>query len=227
MTFVLARRRCPGVQRRKTGERNSPVPALILGGHLTGLGVLRLLAGHGVNAYALDAHDGDMMTRSRWYRSAPSRMAETADSARLAECLGSLPFERAPLLPCTDAWTRAVAGLPDEIRAQFPASVSARATIDQFVDKDRFRTLIEALDVPRPRCLMLHADRDLAAISETDIVAGFLKPTNSQLFSSRFEGKGLWVRDRREAARLVAVARDAGIDLMLQEWIPGDPFITS
>ena len=199
------------------------VPALILGGHLTGLGVLRLLAARGVPGYVVGASGADMVLHSRWYRPAPAGLEETSDSARLTDYLSSLPLDQAVLLPCTDAWTRAVAGVPGTARARYPASVPTAEVVDDFVDKDRFRALMASLDVPRPTCVTITEVDDLDQVADGQIAAGFLKPIDSQLFSSRFEGKGFWVRDRAEAGRRVAEARAAGVGLMLQEWIPGDP----
>jgi D-aspartate ligase len=197
------------------------VPALILGSGLTGLGVLRLLALHGVPTYGVDARQ-DMVARSRWYRPAPRLLDETPDGGRLAEYLDCLPLERAVLIPCTDAWTRAVSGLPDEVRTSHPASVPNRCSVEELVDKARFMGLLANLDLPRPRGLLLTDERDLAEASDSEIRAAFLKPTDSQLFSARFGVKGFWVRDRREALQRIRETRQAGVVLMLQEWIPGD-----
>jgi D-aspartate ligase len=196
------------------------VPALILGSGLTGLGVLRLLASHAVPTYSVDARR-DMITRSRWYRPAPRLLEETPDSGRLADYLDSLALGRAVLIPCSDAWTRAVSGLPEEIRERYPASVPTRSSVEELVDKDRFRALLARLDLPRPRGFLLSDEADLAAASDAEISSGFLKPTDSQLFSSRFGRKGFWTHDRHEASRRIREARDAGVVLMLQEWIPG------
>ncbi len=198
------------------------VPALILGGHLTGLGVLRLLAARGIPASIVGANRRDMVVHSRWYRPAPGALAETSDSARLADYLSGLPVERAVLLPCTDAWTRAAAGIPGALRDRYPASLPPQPVVDGFVDKDRFRALMASLDVPRPRCLTISGMNDLAGATDAEIQSGFLKPIDSQRFSSHFEGKGFWVHDRAEASRRVAEADAAGVGLMLQEWIPGD-----
>ncbi len=199
------------------------VPALILGGHLTGLGVLRLLAARGVPSQIVGANRRDMVVHSRWYRPAPGALDETSDSARLIDYLSALSMNRAVLLPCTDAWTRAVAGSLDAFHGRISASVPARSVVDDFVDKDRFRALMADLGVPRPNCVPINDVDDLAEIADAEIANGFLKPIDSQLFSSRFEGKGFWVLDRAEASQRVVEARAAGVGLMLQEWIPGDP----
>ena len=197
------------------------VPALILGSHLTGLSVVRLLAARGVPVYGVNTRQ-DMMSRSRWYRPAARLLEESSDSDRLAEYLDALPLPRAALIACSNSWTRAVSGLPGEIRERFPASVPSRASVETLVDKDQFRALLARLDVPRPRGRLLRDAADLASVSDHELSSGFLKPTDSQRFSSRFGAKGFWARDREEASRRITEAGDAGIELMLQEWIPGD-----
>lgn len=198
------------------------VPGLVLGGHLTGLGVIRLLAERSVPTFVMGVASGDLVVHSRWYRGAAGALDETSDSAVLADYLLDLPLERAVLLPCTDTWTRAVAGLPDDLRRRFPASVPSLPVVEGFTDKDRFRALVTRLDIPSPRSQTIDDIRDLSGVSDAEIESGFLKPVDSQRFSARFEGKGFWAHDRSEALRLVAKARAAGVALMLQEWIPGD-----
>jgi predicted ATP-grasp superfamily ATP-dependent carboligase len=191
-----------------------------LGSHLTGLSVLRLLAAHGIPAYAADGKQ-DMMARSRWYRPADRLLEETSDSDRLAEYLTGLPLERAVLMPCSDTWMRAVSGLPAELRERYPTGVPARTSVEALIDKEQFRELLACLDIPRPRGFLVNDEADLAAASDSEIEGGFLKPTDSQLFAARFGGKGFWARNRSQATRRFREARDAGVVLMLQDWIPG------
>jgi hypothetical protein len=85
------------------------VPVLILGKHITALGVLRVLAARAIETYGVDA-TSDIIVRSRWYRPAERTLPETADSDELAGFLQSLHVPRAVLIACSDTWTRSVAG---------------------------------------------------------------------------------------------------------------------
>lgn len=197
-------------------------PVLILGKGPTALGVLRVLARDGLDARSVDLTD-DAIIRSRWYRPAERALRETADSTVLAAYLASLTMPRAVLLACTDPWTAAVAGLPAETRSRFPASISSRATVDTCLDKGSFRGLIERLGIPAPRSLPIAAPDDLALADDELLDHGFLKPTDSQAFNRRYGTKGAFVSSRAEAQRFVEDAAEAGIRLLLQEWIPGPP----
>jgi D-aspartate ligase len=197
------------------------MPALIFGPHIAALGVLRRLAQRGVRCYVVD-ETSDIIVHSRWYRSAERRLPETSDSAVLAQYLRSLRLPRAVLVPCSDNWTLAVAGLPDEFRERFPASVPSRYTVAQFVDKARFCTLVEQVGIPHPRTLPLRSPEDLARLPDEELTNAFLKPTDPQLHRKHFRTKGTFVHSRAEAARVLEEGRAVGVSFILQEWIPGD-----
>ena len=198
------------------------LPVLIFGTHITALAVLRVFHSRGIESYVVDAAK-DIINRSRWYRPAERLLAETSDSDELADYLRSLTLPRAVLMACSDRWTEAVAGLPADVRERFPASVPPLAAVEQFVDKFRFRDLVEGLGIPHPDTIALADLADLDRATEAELAAGFLKPTKSHLFHLEFGTKGFCVTSREEAASLVEQASAAGITLMLQEWIPGDP----
>jgi predicted ATP-grasp superfamily ATP-dependent carboligase len=61
---------------------------------------------------------------------------------------------------------------------------------------------------------------DLPADAFTD---AFLKPCDSQAFRRRFDVKALHFRTPDEAMTLARQARSAGLELMLQEYVPGPP----
>lgn len=201
--------------------RRDRVPALIFGAHITALGVLRALARRGVPAYVAD-ETSNIIVRSRWHRSPGRTLAETADPGVLDAYLRSLPLERAVLIPCSDQWALAVSGLPPETRARFPASIAPHEAVAQFVDKDRFSALVEALDLPRPRSLRISEPADLDRATDDELESAFLKPTESHRHNRRFGTKGFFVHSREQARRLVEQASEDGITFILQEWIPGD-----
>ena len=196
------------------------LPALVLGKSITALGVLRVLAGHGLKPYGVEA-TSDVITASRWYEPTPRRLPETSDGAELGAFLDSLAVREAVLFPCSDGWSSAVAGLPPDLRARYHASVSPLEAVDQFVDKDRFRQLVERLGIPAPRTFPIETPADLDRVAAADLQAGFLKPTNSQRHNRVFGTKGSFFESPGAARQLVEQASQGGVTFMLQEWIPG------
>jgi D-aspartate ligase len=196
------------------------VPVLIFGAHLAALGVLRELAKRGIPCYVVD-ETSNIIVRSRWYRSTERTLPESSDSEALAAFLNLLDLPRAVLIACSDPWALAVAGLPPETRERFAASMAPREVIEQFVDKDRFRALVDRLDIPRPRTVLIRDPADLDTATDDELAHGFLKPTDSYRHNRRFGTKGFFIHSRAQAVRLVEQASAEGITFMLQEWIPG------
>ncbi len=197
-------------------------PVIILGAHVAALASLRLLARRGIDCYVIDDTD-NVITRSRWYRPTVPRLLETADPEALAAALRSMDLATAVLIPCSDQWVSAVAGLPADLRERFPSAVPPAEAAAICVDKLRFAGLTDRLDVPRPQTIIIRDPSDLDAIPEGGDDQWFLKPTESQRHNRRFGTKGAFVTSRAEAARHVQEANEAGITFLLQEWIPGDP----
>ncbi|NJD26777.1 MAG: hypothetical protein FIA92_00580 [Chloroflexi bacterium] len=206
-----------------TDAATAPQPtAIILGAHIAALGTLRRLTDQGVPCQVLD-DTTDIITHSRWYRPTARRLAETDDSAALAEHLEGLPVERAVVIPCSDTWTLAVSGLPELTRERFMASVPPRSTVEQLVDKRRFRELVDRVGLPHPRTAVIREPADLDQVSDLELTDGFLKPIDSQLHNRHYGTKGHFVHSRGEAERMVRDAAARGITFLFQEWIPGGP----
>ena len=149
-------------------------------------------------------------------------LLETSDSDELAGFLQSLHMPGAVLMACSDKWTLAVAGLPPGTRQRYPASVAPREVIEEFIDKDRFRSLVDRLGIPYPQSLPLRGPADLDLVTDADLASGFLKPTDSQRHYLRYGTKGFFIPTRSAAARLIEQAGAAGITFQLEEWIPGN-----
>lgn len=198
-------------------------PALVFGADVTGLAVVRGLGRKGVPVFGAGDSD-DLVGRSRWYRPVPGEpLAETADGERLAEYLETLPFSRAVLFPCSDQWASALSSLPAQAAERFPAPVSSARVLRALVDKARFAAAAGEFDVPTPRTVRAACPGDLEAIEEADLSTLFFKPTDSQLFSQTFGVKAMRASGHAEAVALLERVSEAGLEVLLQEYIPGPP----
>lgn len=198
------------------------MPALVLGGGITGLGVLRILARARIPSL-LVANPDDLAFASRHARSAPVSANATPAQADLRNWLNRSPVERAVLIPCSDHWVGTVAALPGELGARFPASVPQPDALDIALDKGRFATLLARLRIAHPRTWPVAYDPDLAALPADAFAHAFLKPRDSQAFFARHGVKGFWVKNRDEAATRLAQLNAEGLAVQLQEYVPGPP----
>ena len=204
----------PGFQPEIGRMKTTPAEALVLGSGITALGVLRCLAQVGVPA--LVALDRPFVhRRSRWYRAAG------AGGDTLSACLQALPTDRAVLFPCTDHWAREVAALPSDLRERFPSAAPPLKTLDRFLDKGLFWELLEDTGVPHPGTILVDDAFDSRELPFGDRV--FIKPRNSQAFQLRFDVKAFSPQSLEDMVEMVGMARGAGLEVVLQEYIPGPP----
>jgi D-aspartate ligase len=198
-------------------------PALILGGgFLWGLAMVRSLGRRGVPVYVTGTK-GHFVSYSRWHRAAPAEWGEPPSPTTLCDYLARLPHEGMVLIPPTDEWALAVARLPAPLAARFPASLPPLGSLEALIDKGRFATVLEGLGVPHPRTVCVGPEDDWARLPADAFADAFLKPCESQAFRRRFGVKGLHFKTPAEAMALAREARQAGLEVMLQEYVPGPP----
>jgi len=98
------------------------VAAVVLGGEVTGLAVLRALGRAGIPVLA--TADSDLVEASRFYRPLPAPAPASTDVDGVEAYFRALPLRQAVVFPCSDSWARAVSGFSSELAERFP-SVSA------------------------------------------------------------------------------------------------------
>ncbi len=204
-----------------TSDRPS-IPAIVFGGDVTGLAVVRALGRAGVTVLvAQPAHP--LVRGSRWHRPLNGAPPEGGADGELAAWLGGLPYERSVLYPCSDRWATAIAALPAAVSAAHVPVSPRNAALERLVDKARFADAVAELGVPAPRTVPVQTAADLAALSDEELGGSFLKPVDSQAFRARYGVKGLRPSDRAEAAAMLAALAAEGLEVVVQEFVPGPP----
>ena len=198
------------------------IPALILGGRwVFTLSVIRSLARQHIPLFATGTR-GSFVACSRWHRGAPAEWG-TPSPATLSEFLTNLPFDRMVVIPCSDEWALAMAEVDPALAARFPASLAPAESLRDLIDKGRFARLLDRLGVPHPRTICVGSEEGWAGVRSDAFVSAFLKPCNSMAFRRRYGVKGLHFETPSEAMTLALDAREAGLDVLLQEYVPGPP----
>ena len=206
-------------------ERYS-APALVLGDGITVLGTIRCLGNAGIPCYCLSL-TSDIETASRWYRLLPKEFGLVSDTGQLADFLEPLLFENAVLIPCTDDWAVATAGLSDHLRERFHISQPRHEIQKSFTDKGRFRTLLEKHMIPHPHTYPLENEYSLNNLLDQlpggEISHYFLKPRNSLTFFAHYMTKAFSLKSKEDALQKYRTAREAGFEMLLQEFVLGPP----
>ena len=208
--------------RADAGEALQSVPVLVLGVGITALGAVRCLGRRGIPLYVAGTEE-PLVTRSRWYRPLPGGPPREATPEALRERLQALTIDRMVLLPCTDAWAAAVAGLSPDLAARFPSSVAPPEVMKRLIDKGCFAETLDELGLPHPRTVILRNEESLATVTDQTLASAFLKPTRTRPFSEKYHAKAIRFRDREDVRRRIGETRGLPFELMLQEFIAGPP----
>ncbi len=198
------------------------IPAIVFGGDVSGLAAVRALGRAGVPVL-VPQPARPLVRASRWHRPLEGAPPEGCGGAELATWLAALSCERSVLFSCSDRWALTTAALPSEVAAAHVPIGPPPATLERLVDKARFADTVDELGVPAPRTVRVQTEADLAALPDDVVRRSFLKPVDSQAFSARYGGKGLRPTDRREAIEMLAGLTADGVEVVLQEFIPGPP----
>ena len=205
----------------KQPDLSSRPPVLVLGGGITALGVMRICHRAGIPVYSLRPSTG-IDRYSRWHCPAPMRPGtEGAAQMGVEEHLGCCELPRAVLMPCSDTYTNEAAALDGDLCERFPASLPSLETIGTLTDKAAFGRVLDEIDVPRPLTRTIESAEELDALPASVRSSAFLKPHDSQHFFLKFGVKAFWVNSVEEAAERMRAVEDAGLKVLLQEYIPG------
>jgi predicted ATP-grasp superfamily ATP-dependent carboligase len=196
------------------------IPVLVLGTGVTVLGVVRSLGRAGIPAYCT-CPPGDFAAHSRWSHRARAGFEEFSPVEDLIAFLESSRFERIMLMPCSDWWARTVGGLDPSPDSRYPWVGSSTAVMDCLADKEAFADLARAHGIPHPLTVRVGSAADLADLPVSPGAEFFLKARDSQAFTVKLGVKAYHVSSVNEARQRVAEAAQAGLGVVLQEYIPG------
>ncbi len=203
------------------GQGNAgAVPVIALGGYITVLGAIRCLGAAGVQSFCATEVES-YIEHSRFYHELPSSEGVLCDPADLPRFLEALSIPRAVLMPCADDWVMAVARLSPVLAERFPASAPSLEVLSDLLDKSRLETLLDRFAVQRPRTHPLPGRQSLEEVDWSPGVSWFLKPADSQSFRRRFGVKAFRVASLPEARTRWDEIHDAGLEVVLQEYVAG------
>jgi predicted ATP-grasp superfamily ATP-dependent carboligase len=199
-------------------NRHEHIPAIIVGQTITVLGTLRSLAREGINAFTVTAPE-EIVQRSRWYKPIPGQ--ENLRPDELTNWLPELDIERAVLLPCSDHAVWQASRLKGITKSHISMPIAATDVLETLVDKARFATVLERIDIPRPRTWALDDGQIPASVPAHIFANAFLKPVDSQSFIRHFGVKAMRVQSADEATIELQQINRLGYSVLLQEYIPG------
>jgi D-aspartate ligase len=195
--------------------------AIIVGGHVNGLGLVRALAARHVPVAVITTKPYDIAHRSRWvtaYERVPDIEEQPEHLMEVLERHAAL-WNGWALLPANDGALFALAQFHDRLASGYRVLAPSADVARYFLDKELMLDVARAIGVDTPRCYG-PAVQATAALSAADFPV-VVKPVVGYRFISRFGCKLFVAHDRTELQRCIARFEDAQTPGQVFDCIPG------
>lgn len=195
--------------------------AVVIGGYVNGLGLVRSLAARGIPTAVVTTQPFDLAHRSRWVREHAAAPGLEDGFDGLLQLLDDRAREWAgwALLPTNDAALAALAQHHDRLSSTYRVVAPPPEIARTFLDKRPMLALARAVGMDLPHCYGPAVPETAAA---PDI--GFpvvVKPTVPYRFYARFGCKVFLAHDRGELRAAIARLADATIAADVFDFVPG------
>ena len=200
------------------------IPAIILSAHTMALGVVRALGMHGVPLVVAHYDSSDIAQRSRYVTQTLAAPHPQQDEAGFITQILQLAqkWEGAVLMPVSDDTLLVTARHKERLSGHFRVACPDYATVCQIIDKRQTYPLAAATGVKTPWTLIPRSLSELQGLCNEDLFPCLLKPAQSHLFHACFGTKMFFVENPAQLLDGYQRATKAGLEVMLQEYIPGD-----
>ncbi|QVL50323.1 MAG: hypothetical protein KFB96_07770 [Thiocapsa sp.] len=147
-------------------ETMSAVPAVVLGGGVNGLGVIRSLGRHGIPVTLINRNRQDIATRSRYmttFIKAPD------DPKELIDCLLDLAarcHERQALFYTSDIFLEIVSQYRDRLADHYRFIISDEKSVGIVLGKDAFDRFTAEQGLPAPRGVEVTAETSISELED-------------------------------------------------------------
>jgi len=196
-------------------------PAIVIGGGVNALGVIRNLGRNGVDVYCVvDKKDEAVYSKyCKGYFVFPGiEQSKEKSRAFLTEFKRQLNCE-AVVFPTSDLSVLNVARLLNK-RGGYLAVLSDLEILETMIEKKKFYQSLTARNVPHPVTIFPDLE-DTKNLEKKISFPVFLKPSISQTFNKKFGRKGFVANSERELYKYLRLMKEQKIDVMIQEIVRG------
>lgn len=200
------------------------IPALVLSSHTAGLGVIRALGVKGVPIVSVYYDESDMgyvskYVKERVFAPHPERH-EAAFIDLLKDCARA--YGKGLVIPADDATLSVVSKHKKTLEKYHIVACPDWSVTERIIDKKHTYALAESIGMPLPRTLVPKSVSDLERFGKMIDYPCLVKPCESHRYYEIFKRKMVKVESFDELLFACREATDQGLEVMLQEYIPGE-----
>lgn len=198
-------------------------PALILSTHTTGYGVIRSLGCMGVPVFAMYYSPKDMGYLSKYVNgsiAAPHPERHEDEFISLLVKYGGR-LDGAILIPADDETLSVVSRHKNELEEYYTVACPEWDITKKFIDKRYTYSLAESVGVPVPFTVVPQSASEAEKYGREIGYPCLVKPCQSHTYFEKFKIKSVIAENSAMMLEAYNQSMSAGIDVMLQEFIPG------
>ena len=199
------------------------VPAIVFGGGINGLAVVRNLGRSGVTVYCV-VDEKDEVRYSRFckkYFIVPHIQESVSVLSNFLEEVERDLDDHAVIFPSSDSYTLHLSLLKEELENNYYIPLASYKVVETLVNKAEFCKSLSKNSVPHPATYIPESPEDVKRMGKDVKYPLFVKPSMSQEFSRKFRAKGFTASSEEELMKYYLLAASHNIDVIFQEVIPG------
>lgn len=198
-----------------------PKGAVVIGGHINGLGIIRSLAARRIPTAVILTKPHDFAQYSRYISGFEPAFEMTERPEQLLEALDrrSSQWKGWALFPVNDEALAALVQSRQQLESVYPVMAPPNEILPYLLDKKRMLEEAESIGIPTPLCYgpAVRATADRSDISFPVIV----KPLAGYRFLERFNCKVFVAASQPELRQAISRVEQAGIPCRVFDIIPG------
>ena len=204
-------------------RRRFGIPAVVVGGGVSGLAAIRALGRAGVPVYCVDDRKNEAMYSSYCKKSLVAPNISEDENLLRNTLLKIRPLASgAVLFPVSDSMAIHLSNLRNELE-NYILTVSKKDILETLINKKRFYETLTKQEVPHPITIYVEDYETAMKISKRITYPVYIRPSLSQQFSKIFQIKGFVAKSEEELLRYFKLTKDANLEVMIQEIILGPP----
>ena len=209
---------------RMSRKLRQSTPAIVLGCHKLGLGVIRALGQMKIPIVAVYYNKMDMGYVSKFviadYRFCDPDQDEAGFVSSLVDLASK--WEGGVVIPSDDATLIPASRHKKLLERHFKVAACQWRTTETCIRKKHTYALAQRIGVPCPRTLIPKTSGEAIDFAEMVGLPCVLKPSVGHRFFDIFRKKMVFIEDIEQLKNAYRRAEEAGTEMMVQEFIPGD-----
>jgi len=199
------------------------IPAIVFGGGINGLGVVRNLGRNGISVdCVVDGKDPAMYSKfCRRHFVVPHIQESRSTLMRFLAKIEGGYRDYAVLFSTSDLYSLHLSYLKDELERNYYVSLPSYEVVRTLAYKREFYRSLSKCSVSHPITHFPESAEHVKKMSKEMEYPVFVKPSNSQIFSNKFQKKGFIANSRGDLMEYYLLTAKHDIDVVFQEVIPG------